>query len=418
VGDPYALTVERPATLGPFFLLRGVEWDEGRAAHQGSDIGCGLSGGLVRAAAAGLVVRVADHGDHGGYGTHVVLAHRLPGGVLAYSVYAHLRLASTRVKPGQFVPAGTTLARVGMTGRATTPHLHFEVRTASDPAERWEKARVEEPLAFVNQRLPAHRRDTTGIAAYLEWAECASLLTPEAQGDDVLTHGWWWRMLAVVGHGSLLDPALPATELRDSLVGSGLLPPGAADRRAGEAMDWPELAREVSRLRQTGPRGGPAPLRRAEHRGLCEARFGSPTPAQRVSELSDREGRPSLTDAVVLVADLAGPPPEPAKKSTKAKVKQQSGGARPDSSSREKSGSSADSAAKITQPKRGSGSAGKAKQTPNRADTSAVSRPASRSLDSVAKPARGTGADSLKRKTPPASKPAPAKTPNRPDSSS
>ena len=165
VGDPYELITERPAAPGQFFLLRSVDTDGFKVTHQGVDLGCGAAGSFVRAAAAGLVVRAADHGEHGGYGTHVVLAHRLPGGVLAYSVYAHLRTASIRVKAGQFVPAGTRLGRVGMTGRATTPHLHFEVRTSADPGSRWELANVEDPVAFVDERLPSHRSDTSGVAA-------------------------------------------------------------------------------------------------------------------------------------------------------------------------------------------------------------------------------------------------------------
>lgn len=370
VGDPYELTLERPASPGPFFLLRGVEWDGDRAAHQGADIGCGASGAFVRAAASGIVVRVADHGEHGGYGTHVVLAHRLPGGVLAYSVYAHLKLASVRVRAGRFVPAGTALGRVGMTGRATTPHLHFEIRTTADPGERWELTNVEDPLAFIRERLPSHRGDTTGVAAYLEWAEFASLLPADAQGDDALARAAWWRMLAVVGPGSLLDPDLPAAPLRDSLIVAGLLPASASDRGDGEAVIWPELAGDLSRLRQTGPRGGPAPLRRAQHRALCEALFGTPSPAKRTSELSGRSSRPSLADAVLLIADLAGPPPEPQKKSATAAKKASTGS---DSLAKaKKSVSKADSAAKVKPAAVSKAdSVAKPKPAPSRPDTSA-----------------------------------------------
>ena len=311
VGEPYALSIERPADPGPFFVLRGLERDGERVQHQGADVGCGLAGGPVRAAAAGLVVRVADHGDHGGYGTHVVLAHRIAGGTLAYSVYAHLKLASVRVRPGQFVPAGTTLGRVGMTGRATTPHLHFEVRTARDPGERWERAGVEDPLAFVETRLPAHRGDTSGVAAYLEWAEFAALLPAEAQGDDVLSRTAWWRMLAAAGHGTLADPGLPAEALRDSLAGAGVLPSAARKRAPGQAVDWDELAADLGRLRRHGTRGGSAPFRRERHRRLMAAHLGDEAPARHAAGWSERAGRPSLTDAVLLLADLRGPAPEP-----------------------------------------------------------------------------------------------------------
>ena len=121
----------------------------GSARHQGADLSNRQPGGDVRAAADGLVVvagaRVPDHG----YGEHVVVAHRLPEGGLAYTVYAHLAVGSIMVKPGTSVLMGTRLGKVGQTGTATAPHLHFEVRLARDPQERWEKAPVVDPLAFV-----------------------------------------------------------------------------------------------------------------------------------------------------------------------------------------------------------------------------------------------------------------------------
>jgi murein DD-endopeptidase MepM/ murein hydrolase activator NlpD len=132
----------------------------GPARHQGADLSNRNEGGEVRAAADGIVVfagaRVPDHG----YGQHVVLAHRLPEGGLAYSVYAHLAEGSIRVAPGATALMGMRLGKVGMTGVATSPHLHFEVRLARDPQERWEKARVVDPLAFVGSRQAAATADS------------------------------------------------------------------------------------------------------------------------------------------------------------------------------------------------------------------------------------------------------------------
>jgi murein DD-endopeptidase MepM/ murein hydrolase activator NlpD len=68
--------------------------------------------------------------DAGGYGNLVVVQHRL--GMTSW--YAHLsRIA---VSPGECVVAGTLIGRVGATGHATGPHLHFELRVrgaAVDP---------------------------------------------------------------------------------------------------------------------------------------------------------------------------------------------------------------------------------------------------------------------------------------------
>jgi len=60
--------------------------------------------------------------NNGGYGLLVVLVHT--SGVR--SMYAHL--SSIAVRPGQRVRTGSLLGRVGSTGFATGPHLHFELR--------------------------------------------------------------------------------------------------------------------------------------------------------------------------------------------------------------------------------------------------------------------------------------------------
>src|SRR5262249_44218642 len=58
-------------------------------------------------------------------GNCVVLA--LPGGL--YASYAHLKPGSIVVHVGDRVRKGQTIARVGNTGNATGPHLHFHVAT-------------------------------------------------------------------------------------------------------------------------------------------------------------------------------------------------------------------------------------------------------------------------------------------------
>ena len=72
------------------------------------------------AAAAGTVVIA---GVHSSYGYYVKIDH----GNGLQTLYAHCMAGSLLVYPGQKVVAGQAIARVGQTGYATGPHLHFEV---------------------------------------------------------------------------------------------------------------------------------------------------------------------------------------------------------------------------------------------------------------------------------------------------
>ena len=222
MGNRYALGVVAGA-VPAFNENRGLEWSQSRATHQGADLANGRAGDTVRAAASGLVVHTEANASNG-YGGYVVLAHRVPSGDLVYSVYAHLLRGTIRVAAGERVSAGEPLARVGQSGRASTPHLHFEVRRAQEPTVRWEKALVVEPMEYVLARLPGHRADTTGMRPYLEWAEYEALLPEHGEPKDALTRERWWRMLAQAARGPLIEHRIDAPSLRDSLVERGVLP--------------------------------------------------------------------------------------------------------------------------------------------------------------------------------------------------
>jgi len=91
--------------------------------HSGIDIE-GAYGAPVRAAGDGEVTG----GSMGaGYGLQVVLAH----GHDVMTVYGHL--SSIAVVPGQHVIRGQVIGYVGQSGRATGPHLHYEVRVHNVP---------------------------------------------------------------------------------------------------------------------------------------------------------------------------------------------------------------------------------------------------------------------------------------------
>jgi murein DD-endopeptidase MepM/ murein hydrolase activator NlpD len=87
--------------------------------HTGLDFGA-AEGTEVHAARDGIV---DEAGNNDALGNYVVLTH--PGGY--QTVYGHL--STIRVIIRQKVNTGTIIGSVGQTGRATGPHLHFEVRT-------------------------------------------------------------------------------------------------------------------------------------------------------------------------------------------------------------------------------------------------------------------------------------------------
>ena len=86
--------------------------------HLGVDIVAG-KGTPIKATADGIV-RVAQRQSE--YGNLVVLEH--PNGFTTR--YGHL--SGFRVSQGQTVRKNDVIGYVGMTGRATAPHLHYEVR--------------------------------------------------------------------------------------------------------------------------------------------------------------------------------------------------------------------------------------------------------------------------------------------------
>jgi murein DD-endopeptidase MepM/ murein hydrolase activator NlpD len=91
--------------------------------HLGLDI-VGIYGSAVKAPADAEVV-YADHKPD--YGNLLILDH---GNGLT-TRYAHLNRFNVHV--GQRIQKGEVIASVGMTGRATAPHLHYEVRQYDRP---------------------------------------------------------------------------------------------------------------------------------------------------------------------------------------------------------------------------------------------------------------------------------------------
>ncbi len=95
------------------------------ALHSGIDFR-GETGTPVHATAAGTVIAAEWSG---GYGRMVEIDH----GNGITTRYGHMSLIA--VSPGQTVRRGEMVGRVGATGRATGPHLHYETRIADEPTD-------------------------------------------------------------------------------------------------------------------------------------------------------------------------------------------------------------------------------------------------------------------------------------------
>jgi murein DD-endopeptidase MepM/ murein hydrolase activator NlpD len=103
----------------------------------------------------GTAVHAAGDGDvtgasmGAGYGRQVVINH----GHDLVTLYGHL--SSIAVLPGQHVTRGQVIGYVGQTGRATGPHLHYEVRIHNVPVNPHKFLRTTYEQAFLSSAASA-----------------------------------------------------------------------------------------------------------------------------------------------------------------------------------------------------------------------------------------------------------------------
>lgn len=90
----------------------------GGSSHDGIDISAPKGTAISAVADGEVIFSSALHG----YGNIVLIRHR--NGLVTVYAHNHRNL----VKEGEWVRRGKVIAEVGQTGRASGPHLHFEVR--------------------------------------------------------------------------------------------------------------------------------------------------------------------------------------------------------------------------------------------------------------------------------------------------
>lgn len=298
VGDPLDYEQPAPGEARGFQLARGLRLSR-RGRHEGLDLGNQRQGSEVRAVAPGLVVCTRT-GHGGGWGNMVVLAHRLPGGDVLFSLFAHLMPGSITVREGEIVALGQPLGRIGQTGHATGPHLHLEFRQikqiqgsldllSSPLTKAWEKASIVDPFRLFAAMLP--RGD--GAEPFL--GTFGTLGVPARQ----------------TAAGSLIPVAPPVLDPVKALVDRGVFGAGVGDR-ADDALTRGELYRIA--LACLTPPGQAIPKRWSAVRGRLLASasknaFASRTvlSADRLPKKDAEADRPAgLTETVEMLQALQG----------------------------------------------------------------------------------------------------------------
>lgn len=118
-----------------FFGSQRIYRGEPASYHSGTDITTGQSGTPFVAPADGVVILAADH-PFTLEGNLLMIDH----GMGLNSAFLHC--SEILVKQGDHVRQGQVIGRIGMTGRATGPHLHWGLK--------WRNARLD-PILFTGQ---------------------------------------------------------------------------------------------------------------------------------------------------------------------------------------------------------------------------------------------------------------------------
>lgn len=107
--------------------IDGGHKSQGIHGHNGVDLAAPV-GTPIHASAAGTVIAsITNGGWNGGYGNYVIISHSNG----TQTLYSHN--LKNFVSIGDRVEQGQLIAKIGMTGKTTGPHIHFEIRGAKNP---------------------------------------------------------------------------------------------------------------------------------------------------------------------------------------------------------------------------------------------------------------------------------------------
>jgi murein DD-endopeptidase MepM/ murein hydrolase activator NlpD len=136
-------------------------------AHWGQPVGASLPGTVQFA------------GWSHGYGNLIIVEHG--GGVATH--YAHL--SSFAVEPGEHVERGSIIGYAGSTGRATSPHLHYEVRLDGSAVNPLEVLALDESSDFFKNAAAARIVQAAWAAQNPQPARTDSVKPDSVKPDSV-----------------------------------------------------------------------------------------------------------------------------------------------------------------------------------------------------------------------------------------
>ncbi|MDO8728862.1 MAG: peptidoglycan DD-metalloendopeptidase family protein [bacterium] len=120
------VTQSFPAYSGIYIRpIAGGVRSQGIHGNNGVDLASSI-GTPILASADGKII-ISRTGYNGGYGTYVVVSHANG----TQTLYAHM--SRSNVSVGQNISQGQVIGAIGVTGKTTGPHVHFEVRGAKNP---------------------------------------------------------------------------------------------------------------------------------------------------------------------------------------------------------------------------------------------------------------------------------------------
>jgi len=127
-GKPVVQTGNNYPEYAGYYMrpIVGGKRNQGIHGHNAVDLGAPV-GTPILASASGTVIISKTSGYNSGYGTYVVINHSNG----TQTLYAHM--SKDLVSVGQSVTQGQQIGAIGMTGKTTGPHVHFEVRGAKNP---------------------------------------------------------------------------------------------------------------------------------------------------------------------------------------------------------------------------------------------------------------------------------------------